>query len=120
LFPKFKDYTQPTYSKAADFNRWFHSGMPYKYYGPPVFVDLNGDNVLDYFNPMHGHPLNKEEGYDNRMELALGKHSISSTSSDTKMFKLQPLLNKVIFTDNEIQSLDTHGVNIVDLDGDGK
>ena len=50
------------------FHQWTHSGRPYSNEGAPLFVDINGDNKLDFFNSMHAHGLSSE-GYKDRFEL---------------------------------------------------
>jgi hypothetical protein len=89
----------------------------------PVFIDLDGDGVLDYFNSMHGHRIVDESGsLNNRMELALIK---PSPSDDNKQI-LESIAERIIFEDDpddffdeNIFFIDAHGQNIIDLDGDG-
>lgn len=94
-------------------NQWLHSGQPYFHAGAPVFFDVNDDNKLDYFNPMHGHPKILNE-FKNRMELGLGtlvgdRLSISDYSE------------RFVCTDVDCDNtmIDMHGSVVMDLNGDG-
>jgi len=119
----FKDVTSTMFSKDPTYwNQPNHSGMPYFHENPPVFVDLNGDNVPDYFNTLHGHKIpNDIEYLDNRMELAL---TMKSQSNDGMQY-LDSISERIIFNDDpadyasSTNFIDAHGQNIVDLDGDG-
>lgn len=112
LFPKNENY----------WYKWTHSGRPYTHEGAPLFVDLNNDGRLDYFSSMHGHPLNT---FEERMELGesvptnFTKDGIINQSNST-MQRLRPISERIIIEDPiSFRSIDPHGQNIVDLDGDG-
>ena len=45
--PRFVDITEHVYSDASLFKKWLHSGYPYPHYGPPRFVDVNEDGMVD-------------------------------------------------------------------------
>ena len=66
--------------------------------GSALFVDLNGDGYLDYFNSMHGlRILNKDGTIDNldgRIEMAL-----SIPSEDGKI-ALESIADRIIYEDN--------------------
>ena len=111
---QFDDRTDAVlFDSRSYFDQWTHSGKPYFHEGAPLFVDINGDSILDYFNSMHGHP--GEDTYK-RMELALSKSSSISLNTLT----LMEVSDRIIFEDsNDIVNLDTHGEIIADLDGDG-
>ena len=121
----FTDVTEQMFSKNETY--WYqavHSGMPYKDESSPLLVDLDGDNVLDYFDSLHGHRIDSEELYlNNRMELALTKKSNSASNDKTQY--LDPIGDRRMFEDDpddydsNIHFIDPHGQNIVDLDGDG-
>lgn len=97
--------------------------MPYMHESAPLFVDLDGDNVLDYFNSLHGHRIVDEAGrLDNRMELAL---TVDANDGSGGQY-LDPVPGRIIieddpeeFTADDAFFIDPHGQNIVDLDGDG-
>jgi len=111
----FEDKTEMAFSTSSDYwNQWLHSGKPYFHEGAPLFVDINKDNVLDYFNTMHGHDSETAD----RMELGISK--LSSTLDDTYSFEKASarIINTDEVDDREIK-IDTHGQVIVDLDGDG-
>jgi hypothetical protein len=111
----FQDETSTLFSTNSNYwKQWNHSGMPYPHEGAPLFVDINGDNVLDYFNSMHGHPMNK---FSNRMELGLSLPRRSSTESYT--YTLHEISERIINTDANNETIDAHGEVIADLDGDG-
>lgn len=84
----------------------------------PLFVDLDGDNVLDYFNSLHGHRIVNETGsLNNRMELAFTRNDDGSSGQ-----YLDPFPGLIIieddpteFTAEDIFFIDPHGQNIVDL-----
>lgn len=114
--------------------QWKHSGMPYQHQISPLFTDLNGDGVLDYFNSMHGHKMD-EHGY-NRMELAESvPYNVTFTNNIFPLTILQELFTenaskqdiwrfhqksyRIIIDDKVISPMDTHGQNIIDLDNDG-
>ena len=125
----FDDVTDSMFSSDKDY--WYsfgHSGMPYPHQSAPLFVDLNGDGILDYFNSMHGHKFDKEKDKDgiikaDRMELAISVTSESATST-----VLHSVSERIIFEGDDtdeflnrfgVPGVDTHGQNILDLDGDG-
>jgi len=120
----FTDVTDSMFSQDPSY--WYqptHSGMPYMHESSPLFIDLNGDGYLDYFNSLHGHKIENENGTLNgRMELAL---TALSPAGDGKLV-LESIAERIIFEDNpeEFESpemfwIDAHGQNILDLDGDG-
>ncbi|GFH53370.1 hypothetical protein CTEN210_09846 [Chaetoceros tenuissimus] len=125
----FDDVTDSMFSSNPDWYSFGHSGMPYPHQSAPLFVDLNGDGILDYFNSMHGHKFDREKDKDgiiksDRMELAI---SVSSESASSTQI-LQSVAERIIFEGDDteeflnkfgIPGVDTHGQNILDLDGDG-
>jgi hypothetical protein len=113
-------------STDAYYQRWGHSGRPYSYEGAPLFVDINGDGILDYFNSMHGHPLDPEDGCKGRMELAesvpydFEDGVIPPTEySDPTIYRLRHVSDRIIVTEDKLVGVDLHGENVLDLDGDG-
>lgn len=108
----FIDKTESYFSADTSYwNQWKHSGKPYPHEGPPVFFDINGDNILDYFHSLHGHTID-ENGFD-RMELA----------RTTPNEKFVPITDHLIIEDNpdiyDKVLMDPHNEVIMDLDGDG-
>ena len=95
-------------------DHWLHSGKPYFHQGAPVFFDMNNDNKLDYFNPMHGHPPYLND-FETRMELGIG-----SLQEDDK-YIIRQYSQRIICTDTNCneQSIDMHGSVVMDLNGDG-
>ena len=78
----FKDVTKYKFSSAPYYwQKWTHSGRPYLHHGAPVFVDLNGDGVMDFFASMHGH----------NYELGL--------SSKTYGGSINPITKRIVLTD---------------------
>lgn len=108
----FKDVTQQMFSLDSEyFNQWTHSGKPYFHESAPSMIDIDGDNVLDYFNSMHGHPV---DTYKKRIELALTKTRHIGNIS------LKEVSNRIIIEDPiDLGFWDAHGTQIADLDGDG-
>jgi hypothetical protein len=111
---------------SQDPSYWYqpiHSGMPYMHQNTPIFVDLDDDGTLDYFNSMHGHKIVDPSGsLNNRMELALTKPSPNETGKQI----LESIAERIVFEDDpqdffseEISFIDAHGQNMLDLDGDG-
>ena len=120
----FTDVTDSMFSQDPSY--WYqptHSGMPYVHGSSPLFIDLNGDGYLDYFNSLHGHKIENEDGtLDGRMELAL---TALSPEGDGELV-LESIAERIIFEDNpedftnlDMNWIDAHGQNILDLDGDG-
>ena len=111
----FEDKTSSILDSDLKFGlEWLHTGKPYFNDGSPVLFDMNGDNVLDYFNSMHGAPLPKE--FSNRMELGIGM-MINNTE-----FNLQNVSERIVCIDEPTcdgVNVDAHGSVVVDLDGDG-
>jgi len=107
----FEDVTREMFSLDSDyFNQWTHSGKPYSHESAPSMIDIDGDNILDYFSPMHGHPSNS---YENRIELAL-------MNTNNGVMSLKEISNRIIIEDpTDLGFWDTHGSQIADLDGDG-
>eukprot|EP00559_Dactyliosolen_fragilissimus_P002086 CAMPEP_0184871804 /NCGR_PEP_ID=MMETSP0580-20130426/40926_1 /TAXON_ID=1118495 /ORGANISM="Dactyliosolen fragilissimus" /LENGTH=612 /DNA_ID=CAMNT_0027374515 /DNA_START=44 /DNA_END=1879 /DNA_ORIENTATION=- len=118
---QFKDVTQWKFRKNDSYwYKWKHSGKPYANEGAPLFVDLNDDGILDYFNSMHGHGLLKGEKYADRMELAVSLPIENSNNEDNGIStRLQEVSHRIITEDKTFPSIDTHGQNILDLDNDG-
>ena len=76
---------------------------------------MNDDNLLDFFNPMHGHPFPKQ--FENRMEIG-----IAAGDSGDAVYSLENHSERIICTDKpdcNLEGLDAHGSVVVDLDGDG-
>jgi hypothetical protein len=75
-----------------------HAGRPYNYMGYALFVDLNGDGYLDYFNSMHGLRILNKDGtianLDGRIEMAL-----SIPSEDGKI-ALESIADRIIYEDH--------------------
>jgi len=123
----FVDVTRTKFLETDEYwYSWHHSGLPYQHFTSPLFVDFNGDNVLDYFNPMHAHELDERE-YD-RMELAESvpfHNSRNETSvleaggNDISMFHLRSISSRITINDYNLEEMDMHGANILDLDNDG-
>jgi len=118
----FNDITHSMFSQDPSF--WYqpgHSGMPYGHETSPLFVDLNGDGYLDYFNGMHIHfMVNEDDTLDGRMEMAL------TLPTDNGTLTFESIGYRIICEDDmaEFPSspnpiIDLHGQNILDLDGDG-
>jgi len=111
--------TQQKFDTFSDyFYKWKHSGKPYPHEGSPLFVDFNNDGLLDYFNSMHAHNIDRN-GY-HRMELALTA-SVNATSVSRKISagSLLVVSNRIINTESTIDDMDPHGEVMVDLDNDG-
>lgn len=89
----FIDVTEQMFSLDSEyFNQWTHSGKPYIHESAPTMIDIDGDDILDYFNSMHAHPLRLD--VDNkRMELALMK------MTNTNQLVLQEISNRIIIED---------------------
>ncbi len=108
----FEDRTDKVFSQSANYwSLWKHSGKPYFHEGAPLFVDIDGDGILDYVNSMHGHPI---EHIGTRMELGLSTES----PLDKNTFSLRAVSNRIIVED-DVEFLDTHAEVVADLDGDG-
>merc|ERR1719162_1263949 len=121
----FKDITKYKLPKSDPYwHSWKHSGYPYSNWGTPLFVDINNDGVLDMFNSMHGHPMDKDRW--NRMELGesvlynfTGDGVVpSADASDPNIMRFRSISDRIIITDAPL-AVDLHGENIIDLDGDG-
>lgn len=121
---KFQDSTQAMFS--GDPTYWYspvHSGFAYKQESSPLYVDIDNDGWLDYFNSLHGHKIvNENSDLNGRMELALTKPSPTQDGKQT----LASIADRIIFEDDpkdfdnaNMNWIDTHGSNIIDLDGDG-
>jgi len=98
-------------SDSGYWKSWKHSGRPYFHKGPPILFDINGDNVLDYFNSMHGH----SGDFFKRMELGIGNR-------DGDKYILKSFSERIVCTDAiscDEQWIDAHGPVVLDLDGDG-
>jgi len=117
----FEDITQQKFVTFSDyFYQWKHSGKPYPHEGSPLFVDINNDGILDYFNSMHAHNID-QNGY-NRMELALTANVNATAAYGNISISTGSLLvvsNRIINTESTINNLDPHGEVMVDLDNDG-
>lgn len=111
----FKDETNEVFRYDSEFwGKWKHSNKPYFHSGPPVFVDMNDDNLLDFFNPMHGHPSPNQ--FENRMEIGI------AAGANSEAYHLQNHSERIICTDKpdcNLEGIDAHGSVVVDLDGDG-
>ncbi len=121
IMTTFEDKTDMVLSESSSstsskfFYSWKHSGRPYFHEGSPLFVDINGDSILDYFNSMHGHPIENDIG--SRMELA-----ISEVSTQNSVYSFTQVSDRIIiddFDDDNIYYIDSHGELMADLDGDG-
>jgi hypothetical protein len=107
----FEDKTNIVFSTSKNYwKSWMHSGRPYFHDGAPLFVDIDGDQILDYFNPMHGHPFGNIE---TRMELALSEESMT-----TKDINSLTQISRRIIIEEDVK-IDAHGHVMADLDGDG-
>jgi len=124
----FVDVTSTLFQKEDTYwHQWLHSGRPYLHWGTPVFVDLNDDGILDYFNSMHAHYYSVKDGFNKRMELgesvpnSFTKDGIPPIANESALQRLRPVSERIIIDDdpNSLLQLDPHGQNIVDLDGDG-
>jgi hypothetical protein len=89
----------------AYWNRIGHSKRPGSAECGPLFVDLNGDNVLDFSMASHQTPIELAES-----EL------ISDTQDNHRIYALRQVADRIEYTTKQE---DSHGHNIVDLDGDG-
>ncbi len=113
----FKDVTAKVFGRrdSSDYwYEWLHSGKSYLHTGAPIFTDVNGDGIMDYFNPMHGQP--PRFPFKNRMELGIGSLDSNGVYSLRKVSERIKCTDAVPCFD---QWSDTHGPNMVDLDGDG-
>lgn len=109
----FQDRTEVLFSTSKTYwDQWNHSGRPYFHEGAPVFIDIDNDGVLDYFNSMHGH---KSNTFKNRMELGIGV-SVNGTKDE---FSFSMESQRIILNDKNEERIDMHGEIIADLDGDG-
>ncbi len=113
LLATFEDVTSKVFGSDPDYwNTWKHSGLPYFHKGSPVLLDIDGDNILDYFNPMHGH----QGPFKKRMELGIGSREGNIS------YALKSASERIICTDEvgcDEQFFDAHGSSLIDLDGDG-
>lgn len=120
----FTDVTETMFSRDPSY--WYqskHSGMPYRHSSSPLFVDLNGDGYVDYFDAMHGHRMNDDKTLDGYMELAL----TAPSPNDESKIVLESIAERILFEDDPqnfnqefgYSWVDLHGQNILDLDGDG-
>jgi len=121
----FEDVTSVFFPKQDPYwYEWKHSGKPYCHEGAPLFVDLNNDGRLDYFNAMHAHKYSTNS-FSGRMEL--GESVLNNFTKDdvieneSNLQRLRSVSERIIIDDNpnKLTSMDPHGMNIVDLDGDG-
>ncbi|GFH61265.1 hypothetical protein CTEN210_17741 [Chaetoceros tenuissimus] len=124
-FAYFEDITETVFSGSPSY--WYqldHSGSSYGHERAPLFRDIDGDGVLDYFNSMHGHTIVNSNGtLDGRFEIALSRVLEDGT------IQLQPIDNRIVIEDevdeyasfygNNIGFIDSHGEQLMDLDGDG-
>ena len=83
----FKDRTSVKFSSAPYYWKvWTRSGRPYLHDGAPVFVDLNGDGVMDFFASKHGH----------KYELGM--------STKPHGGAIDPISQRIIVTDTKVNS----------------
>ena len=130
----FRDVTALKLPKADSYwHQWFHSGRPYMHEGYQLLVDINHDGVLDYFNSMHAHVLNKSTGYEGRMELGesipfdstVDGLAIQEEQGEGLVYSAETTLHRFrrasyrIHIEDEASDVDPHGRNLLDLDGDG-
>jgi len=108
----FVDVTSSAFPKWDTY--WYelkHSGRPYSHEGAPLFVDIDNDGRLDYFNSMHGHPT--QSAQDHGMELG------TSVNRSDIFPRFRHVSERIVMEDEGLDTLDPHGENILDLDGDG-
>ena len=142
----FEDVTPDLFRHDAAY--WYsptHAGHPYMHESSPMFVDLNGDGIPDYFNSLHGHRIESSDGeIVDRFEVAFmmddngdGNDNGRTNDIDNDVFEnydgsalkkpyLVPAPHRIIYEDDperytseRVHFIDPHGQNIVDLDGDG-
>jgi hypothetical protein len=113
----FKDKTDVALSKSKNYwSQWNHSGRPYFHDRAPLFLDIDGDQILDYFNPMHGHPIDNIYNIQTRLELALSEQSTAERGA----YSLRQISRRIIIEEGiKIENIDAHGCVVADLDGDG-
>jgi hypothetical protein len=116
---RFEEATASIVSKNETYwNQWFHSGNPNFHAGSPVFVDIDGDNKLDYFNSMHITPrLSSVSSVEGGFELG-----IAAVSHNTEArYSLEFYSDRIICIDPDCdnQLVDKHGSLVADLDADG-
>ena len=95
----FVDVTSNKFLPAQNqyWNRIGHSKRPAFPETAPLFVDINGDGILDFFKATHQNP----------MELA---------ETVKPAYQLKQVTRRIILTTPQ---QDSHGQNLADLDGDG-
>jgi len=123
----FIDVTSNLFQKQDTY--WYqslHSGRPYNHWSSPVFVDLNDDGRLDYFNSMHVQENIVTNGSNKAMELGesvrndFTKDGIHLIENESDFQRLRPVSDRIIINDPEKYTRsDSHGHNLADLDGDG-
>jgi len=123
----FVDVTSVFFPKQDPYwYEWGHSGKPYNHEGTPIFVDLNNDGRLDYFNSMHSHKYNTNI-FSGRMELGesvpnnFTEDGIRPIENESNLQRLRSVSERIIIRDNPnvLSWMDPHGESIIDLDGDG-
>ncbi len=113
---RFEQVTSSIVSKNETYwNQWLRSGKPFFHAGSPVFVDIDGDNKLDYFNSMHGVPI--RHSFESGLELGI---ATANTDSEHE-YSLEFYTDRIICMDPDCDDhfIDKHGSLVADLDGDG-
>jgi len=85
------------------FNNYSQIGRPKNLEISPLFINLTGDRVLDVFDWSH------QEMFE----------VIESVITKSNITTLRPLPGRVTHIVEKGRKLDAHGMNVIDLDGDG-
>ena len=88
--------------KLKYFNKYPHLGRPKNSEYSPLFVDLDDDGVYDVLDFSH----------QEVKEVLLSYLEKNITS-------LHPIKDRIIIEDKNASKIDTHGINVLDLDNDG-
>jgi hypothetical protein len=97
-----------------EWKKWDHVGMPRRYCGTPVFVDLDEDGTLDFFYHNH-YEMDPAKEWDLGLSTPSAGKSLAYKSIGDKLFVSTDKMG----TSYTELPMDTHGTAILDIDRDG-